>query len=202
MWAATTWISVYEEWVLIHSAIIPFGWDNVTNDIALGTRTSIEVAEKLKLEYTTLSSSSNTVSSKTIKLSRISENEDWEVDLEYLSQIASARYEEILEFINKQLKAIWKEAMLPEWAIFVWWASKAKWLLELSKDILKLPSFIWKIKVNNELVDKKLSDPSYAGIVGNMILSNKYWEDYHRFSINFSWIIESLKKIIKKIMPN
>jgi len=202
MWASTTWVSVYEEWALIHSVVIPFGGDNVTNDIALWARVSIELAEKLKLEYMTLSSESIKVSSKSIKLSKISELEDWEIDLEYLSQIATARYEEILEFINRELKSIWKESMLPEWAIFVWWASKAKWLLELSKDVLKLPSFIGKIQVNDELIDKKISDPSYASIIWNLILANKYWEEYHRFAINFSWILESIKKVFKKIMPN
>ena len=201
LWASTTWISVYEEWVLIHSAVIPFGWDNVTNDVALWTRVSIEVAEKLKKEYSMLSSSEVKVSSKKVNLSKILENEDLEIDLEYLSQIVTARYEEIFEFINNELKAIWKEAMLPEWAILVWWASKEKGLIELSKDILKLPSFIWVPTINDELVDKSINDPSYVAIIWNMILANKYWEDTHSFRIDFSWFIESLKKLYKKIMP-
>jgi len=200
-WAATTWVSVYEEWVLIHSAVIPFGWDNVTNDIALGTRVSIDIAEKLKKEYSTLSSSEVQIISKNLSLSKISENEDWEVDLEYLSQIVTARYEEILEFVNNELKVVWKEWMLPEWVILVWWASKEKWLIELTKDILKLPSFIWVPKVNDELIDKSINDPSYVSIIWNMILANKYWEEHHSFSINLSGIIDSLKKLYKKIMP-
>ena len=199
IWAATTWLSVYEEWVLIHSAVIPFGWDNVTNDIALWARVSIEIAEKLKKDYSTLSSSEVKISSKKFDLSNVWD--DWEIDLEYLSQITTARYEEILEFINNELKAIWKEWMLPEWVILVWWASKEKWLLELSKDILKLPSFIWIPTINDELVDKSISDPSYVSIIWNMLSANKYGEEHHSFNLNFSWIIDSLKKLYKKIMP-
>jgi len=199
VWAATTWLSVYEEWVLIHSAVIPFGWDNVTNDIALWARVSIEIAEKLKKDYSTLSSSEVKISSKKFDLSNVWD--DWEIDLEYLSQITTARYEEILEFINNELKAIWKEWMLPEWVILVWWASKEKWLLELSKDILKLPSFIWIPTINDELVDKSISDPSYVSIIWNMLSANKYGEEHHSFNLNFSWIIDSLKKLYKKIMP-
>jgi len=201
MWAATTGLSVYEEWVLIHSAVIPFGWDNVTNDIALGTRVSIDVAEKLKKEYSTLSSSEVKIMSKTLSLSKVSESEEGEVDLEYLSQIVTARYEEILEFVDNELKIIGKQWMLPEWVILVWGASKEKWLIELTKDILKLPSFIWIPTINDELVDKSISDPSYVAIIWNMILANKYWDEHHSFSINFSWIIDSLKKLYKKIMP-
>ncbi len=201
IWAATTWVSVYEEWVLIHSNVIPFGWDNVTNDIALWLRVSISVAEKLKKEYSTISSSEVKVMSKNISLSKIAEGEDTEVDLEYLSQIVTARYEEILEFVNNELKMIWKEWMLPEWVILVWWASKAKWLIELTKDVLKLPSFIWVPLVNDELVDKSIWDPSYVVIIWNMILANKYWDENHRFTINFDWILLSIKKVLKKIMP-
>lgn len=201
IWAATTWVSVYEEWVLIHSAIIPFGWDNVTNDIALGTRVSIDIAEKLKKEYLTLGSSEVKVMSKNVNLGNLCETEEGEVDLEYLSQISTARYEEILEFVNNELKIIWKEWMLPEWVILVWWWAKSKWLIELSKDVLKLPSFIWIPVINDELVDKTIWDPSYVSIVWNMILANRYWEDYHKFTINFSWILDSIKKLYKKIMP-
>jgi len=201
IWAATTWVSVYEEWVLIHASVIPFGWDNVTNDIALGARVSIDIAEKLKKEYSTLSSKEVKVRSKNISLSNICETEDWEIDLEYLSQISTARYEEILEFVNNELKFISKEWMLPEWVILVWWWSKEKWLVELSKDILKLPSFIWIPVINDELVNKTISDPSYVSIIWNMILANKYWELEHKFTINFSWIFNSIKKLFKKVMP-
>ncbi len=202
IWASVTWITVYEEGQLIHSAIIPIWWDNVTNDIAIWARVSIELAEKLKKEYSIISSQEIQVKSKNIKLSSLDKNESWEIDLEYLSQITTARYEEILEFINKELKSIWKEAMLPEWVIFVGWASKEKWLVELSKDILKLPSFVGVPKINDELVDKSISDPSFAWLVGNMILAEKYWEYIHSFKIDFSSIIESIKKLINKLKPS
>ena len=199
--AATTWISVYEEWVLIHSWVIPFGWDNVTNDVALGMRVSIDIAEKLKKDYSVLSSNEITVRSENINLSNVSETEDTEIDLEYLSQIVTARYEEILEFIDKELKSIWKWWMLPEWAILVWWWSKQKGLVELSKDVLKLPTFIWMPTINDELLDKTILDPSYVSVIWNMILANKYWDNQQKFTINFSWLLLSIKKLFKKIMP-
>jgi cell division protein FtsA len=34
--------------------VIPLGGDNVTNDVALGLRTSTSVAEKVKLDYAEL----------------------------------------------------------------------------------------------------------------------------------------------------
>lgn len=201
MWASTTWVTVYEEWVLIHSAVIPLWWDNVTNDIALWARVSIDVAERLKIEYSEIISDEINFKDKTLDLRKIGLIDEWEISLQYLSSIVSARYEEILQYVKKELSAIWKDGMLPEWAVLVWWASKEKWLIELSRDILKLPSFIWIPSINDELVDTTINDPSFAAVVWNLLLANKYWVEHHWFSINFKWILNSIAKIFKKIMP-
>jgi len=42
----TTSIIVFEENKLLHTAVLPIGGSHITNDIAIGLRTSIDVAEK------------------------------------------------------------------------------------------------------------------------------------------------------------
>jgi cell division protein FtsA len=49
--AGTTSVSVYEEGNLLHAAILPVGGMHITNDIAIGLRTSIDTAERVKLLY-------------------------------------------------------------------------------------------------------------------------------------------------------
>lgn len=49
--AGTTSVAVYEEGDLIHAAVIPIGGQHITNDLAIGLRSSIETAEKVKLMY-------------------------------------------------------------------------------------------------------------------------------------------------------
>ena len=202
IWATTTWVSVYEEGSLIHSAIIPIGWDNVTNDIALWTRVSIEIAEKLKLEYSEIVlEESNWINQKEIPFKKLWLSEEWWVSVDYLNQIVTARYDEIFQYIKKELRLIWKDWMLPEWAILVWGAAKQRGIIELSKEVLKLPSFIWIPTINDELVDTSIWDPSFAAVVWNIILAKKYSIDHSTFSLNFKWFIESINKIFKKLIP-
>jgi len=202
IWATTTWITVYEEWSLIHSAIIPIGWDNVTNDIALWARVSIEVAEKLKLEYSEIMlEDPKWIDSKEIPFKKLGLNEEGWVAIDYLNQIVTARYDEIFQYVKKELRFIWKDWMLPEWAVLVWWASKQRWIVDLSKEVLKLPSFVWTPTINDELVDTSISDPSFAAVVWNVILAKKYSIDHSTFSLNFKWFIDSINKIFKKIIP-
>lgn len=202
IWASTTWVTVFENWVLHFSTIIPIWGDNVTNDIALWLRTSTWVAEKIKLEYAELDLENiEWFRDSEFDLSELNMWEEWEVSREYLSKIVTARYEEIFYFIREELKKIWKDWMLPEWAVCVWWGSKMKWFVESWKKWLRLPVFIWLPVSQDDLVDASISDPVFSSVIWTMIFSNMYWNPGPLFSINISWFIESLKKLFKKLLP-
>ncbi len=124
--ASTTGVTVYEEGILKFSKVIPIGGDSVTNDIALGARTSIDVAEKLKLNYAEMGIDEQTTKEETIQLSDIAPNEEGEITNIYLSQIVTARYEEIFYFITRELKNIGCDGMLPEGAVLVGGSVKAR----------------------------------------------------------------------------
>lgn len=202
IWASTTWITVYEEWTLKFSSIIPMWWDSVTNDIALWLRTSIDTAERLKKEFWQLwLEKVEWYQDTEIDLSKLSKSEEWTVSNLYLSKIIQARYEEILSFIRADLKKIWRDGMLPEWAVMVWSGSKMKWFIDLSKDILKLPVSIWIPMKNEFIAETSVSDPSFASVLWTMILANKYRDFRNRISFNFSSLLSSIVRFIKKLLP-
>ncbi|MCK5767689.1 MAG: cell division protein FtsA, partial [Candidatus Atribacteria bacterium] len=49
--AGTTEIAIFLEGGLVYSAVLPLGGNQITNDLAIGLRTSIEEAEKIKINY-------------------------------------------------------------------------------------------------------------------------------------------------------
>ena len=53
MGAATTSLAVFEEGDLIHLAVFPIGSANITNDIAIGLKTEVAVAESIKKQHGT-----------------------------------------------------------------------------------------------------------------------------------------------------
>lgn len=200
--SSTTWLTIYENWVLTFSSIIPLWWDNVTNDIALWLRTSTTVAEKIKLEYAELWLEwEEWFMDSEFDLNEVDVSEEGRISRLYLSKIVTARYEEIFYFIREELKKVWRDWMLPEWAICVWWGSKMKWFTELAKKDLRLPVFIGLPASKDDLIDASISDPLFASVIGTMILSNMYWNNEKLFSFNFSWFLQSIKKLFKKILP-
>jgi cell division protein FtsA len=62
--ASTTSVCVYEEGKLLNLVIFPVGSANITNDIAIGFKTEIEVAERIKTEYGACSQNEATGSKK------------------------------------------------------------------------------------------------------------------------------------------
>lgn len=201
--SSTTWISVYEEGSLKFASIIPMGWDNVTNDVALWVRTSIDTAEKLKLEFGALNlDKDDSLKDIEIDLAKLTNNaEEWIISKKYLSQIITARYDEIIYFVKEELKRIWRDGMLPEGAVLVWWGSKMKWLVDLTKDILRLPTIVGLPTEKDILSGTFISDPSFASVIWTMILANKHSIEHVGLNINMWNIFASIVKVFKKLVP-
>ncbi len=200
--ASTTGITIFEEGVLKFASLIPIGGDNVTNDIALGVRTSIDVAEKLKLDYAQLNlEKAEKYTDQEIDLASLNIGETGSLSLLYLSKIATARYEEIFYFIREELRRAGRDAMLPEGAIIVGGGAKVRGILEISKEILRLPCFIGTPVEKDALSEATISDPVFAAVIGNMILANKYSHGNIGFTLNVFGIFGSIAKVFKKLLP-
>jgi cell division protein FtsA len=160
----TTSLAVYEEGDLIHTVIIPVGAGHITNDIAIGLRTSIDVAEKIKLEYGS-ALSSETSKKDTIDLSQIDSQEEGIVSRYHVAEIIEARFEEIFMLVQKELKLIGKAGLLPSGAILVGGGAKMTNAGDLAKEILGLPVQVgFPLGLGGML--NKVNDPSFATVAG------------------------------------
>ncbi|MDD5213647.1 MAG: cell division protein FtsA [Candidatus Gracilibacteria bacterium] len=201
--SSTTGISVYEEGSLKFASIIPMGGDSVTNDIALGIRTSIDTAEKLKLEFGSLAlDRDESFKDVELDLAKITNNaEEGVISKKYLSQIITARYDEIIHFVKDELKRIGRDGMLPEGAVIVGGAAKMKGLVDLTKEVLRLPTIVGLPTEKDVLSGTFISDPSFASVIGAMILANRHSMEHTGLNINMGNIFASIVKVFKKLVP-
>lgn len=167
----TTKIAVFEEGDLLHMAIIPIGASHITNDIAIGLRTSIETAEKVKLECG--SALVREIGKKEeIDLSDIDSQEEGIVSRYHIAEIIEARLEEILTLVNKELKAIHKNGLLPAGVVLTGGGAKLPHIVEITKDILGLPAQVGFPSGFGGMLDK-VDDPSFATVMGLIIWTNE-----------------------------
>jgi cell division protein FtsA len=160
----TTSLAIYEEGDLVHTAILPVGASHITNDIAIGLRTSIETAEKIKLEYG--SALSKEVNKKEgIDLAQVDSKEEGVVSRHHVAEIIEARLEEIFSLVQKELKAVGRAQLLPAGAVLVGGGAKMTHAAELAKEILGLPVQVGFPSGLGGILDK-IDDPSYATAAG------------------------------------
>lgn len=162
--AGTVGMTVYEERKLLHVHILPIGSAHITNDIAIGLRSSIETAEKIKLTYGSCLPDEVTKKDN-IDLSKIDEKEEGVANRKEIAKIIEARIEEIFDLINKELKKIDRERLLPSGVILVGGGSKIPGIIDLVKERLKLPAQLGYPQGIDGLVEK-VDDPAFATAVG------------------------------------
>ncbi len=185
-------LTVFEEGTVLHSASLPIGGENVTNDIAIGLRTSIDTAEKIKIEYGTCSPE-DVHDRETIDLSLMSKIDTQVVSKKQLAEIIQARYNEILMMVKDELAKVQRDGMLPAGALLTGAAVKMPGVLDLARETLHLPVQIG-FPTNYEGVVDKIEDPSYATVIGLVLWGSRFQGEMFRLKLDFKQF--SLEKMV------
>lgn len=168
MGAGTTSYVIYEEGEVIRTNVLPIGSSHITNDIAIGLRTDLELAEKIKLRYGAANPQAIRESEK-IDLSEIDEKENQRVARRFVAEVIEARLNEIFGMIKEDLAAIDRDGMLPAGVVLTGGGSKLEGLVDYVKDYLKLPAQMGSPLLEISGLIDKLDDPSYSTCIGLMI---------------------------------
>lgn len=196
--ASTTGLIVYEDEKPLYVSVLPVGSAHITNDIAIGLRTSIDVAEKVKLKYGT--SLSKTVPEREkIDLSEIDMNEEGIIPRKHVAEIIEARLNEIFTLIKNELRRINRDGQLPAGAVLTGGGAKLEDIDQVAKNVLKLPCVIGKPHNLKGMVDK-VYDPRFSTAVGLMLYQLEEAEHIggsRQVGIAFS----KIKRVFKTFMP-
>ncbi len=159
----TTSIAVYEEKALLHTSVLPVGSSHITNDIAIGLRTSIDVAEKIKLEHGT-ALPSEVQANETIVVDGDDGEQD-SISRKEVVNIISARLEELFSFVDKELKEIGRSGLLPAGAILTGGGAHMPGIIDIAKKRMKLPVRIGTPQEVGGVIDQA-NDPAFAVVLG------------------------------------
>ena len=165
--AGCTNVSVFEEGTILHSVTLPIGGESVTNDIAIGLRTSVDTAEKIKIEFGSVLPD-EIPEREMIDLSSVSKVDTQMVSKRYMAEIMQARYYELFSLVKDELTKIGRSGMLPAGALLTGGAVKSPGVLDLSRDILGLPVQMG-FPVDIGGVIEKVDDPAYATALGTLV---------------------------------
>ena len=160
---STTSILVFEEGDPLHTAILPVGSGHITNDIAIGLRTSIDVAEKLKVEYGH-AIASEIGKREEIDLAEIS-GEEGRISRRELVDIIDARLSEIFDLVDKELESIDRAGSLPGGVVLTGSGAKLPGIVDAAKKAFRLPSTLgYAFDITSPL--EKVNDLAFTTAIG------------------------------------
>jgi cell division protein FtsA len=135
----------------ISLAVFPIGSTDITNDIALGLKVSLEKAEQIKLGGITGSN----------------------VSKQKLEEIMVARLEDIFELIENHLEKINRQALLPAGIVMTGGGSSLSMVEDVARSTLDLPSSVAKLKLPKTKAIRELENSSWAVAYGTATLARK-----------------------------
>lgn len=193
--AGTTNLTVIEDGEIQHVAVIPMGGIHITNDLAIGLKTDLEVAEQVKLKHAHLGDTTD----KTFRI--IVDGAGHTFEMVETNMIVEARVDELLEYIDKELQRIHRSRKLPGGVVFVGGSAMLPGLVEFAKQKLQLPTRIGKIRGLEGLADT-VDSPAFATATGLMMLDiilTPFSETSEAVSPLFGTSMRSIGKLFKKI---
>ena len=175
--AGTTNMVVVEDGEIQHVAVLPVGGINITNDLAIGLKTDLDIAELVKVQHANLSSSQSHKSRVSVQY----EGKMYQFDAEEVRMITEARVDELLEYVDKELRKIQKSRKLPGGVVIVGGTALLPGIDDFAKEKLQLAARIGKIQPLGGLIDI-INDPSYSTAVGLVLLDMLLISSDHLFA--------------------
>lgn len=198
--AGCTSVTIFEEGAILHSLCLPVGGENVSNDIAIGLRTSVETAERLKIEFGSVLSQ-EIGERDMVDLSSISRVDTQIVSKRYLAEIMQARYYEIFLLVKGELERVGRAGMLPAGIVLTGAAVKASGVLDLARDTLGLPVQMgFPVEVGG--VIEKVDDPAYATVLGALVWGVREGGSFSRSGVReVRRVLQSAGSWFRSLLP-
>lgn len=141
-------LAFFYEGEMVHAVTMPVGSRHITNDLAVALRTSMDIAEQVKLHYGFTGAGSVTAKARTanatakkdeLDLSEILGEEDFVIPRKNIGRVVEARVGEVFELLQQELKSIAHQGSIPAGIVLTGGGSKLPGLASFVKEKLKLP---------------------------------------------------------------
>jgi cell division protein FtsA len=186
----TTDLAVFYEGILKHTAVIPFGGENITNDIKAGLGVLKTQAEQMKVQFGS-ALSNEAKGNAFITIPGLRGMPAKEISVKNLANIIQARMSEIMDFVSYHLKQVGLDnKMLNGGVVLTGGGSQLKHLIQLTEYVTGLNARIGyptEHLASGQI--EELAKPTYSTCIGLIL---KGYSDYEHNRKQFE---QSLLKV-------
>jgi cell division protein FtsA len=160
----TTDIAIYVDGAIKHTSVLSLGGNHLTNDIAVGLRTPMAEAEKIKQAYGCCLTSM-VGKNETIEVPSVGGREPRVLSRQLLAEILEPRVEEIFTLVNREIVKSGYEDLIASGIVLTGGTSILAGMPELAEQIFNLPVRRGSPRDIGGLIDV-VNSPVYATGVG------------------------------------
>jgi cell division protein FtsA len=131
-------VAIYHRGAVRHTVVVPLGGELFTNDIAVGLRTSIPEAERLKRQQG-CALSSLAKDEEVFEVSGIGARQPRAIAQTVLTEIVQPRAEEIVHLVRNEIRNAGYERQAGAGVVLVGGGAMLRGFVELAEDILDMP---------------------------------------------------------------
>ncbi len=179
--STTTNLIVVEDGEVQHIAVLGIGGAYITNDLAIGLKTDLDIAERVKVDHATLAEAKKTTATVTIGSTHHT------FPMDEVTMITEARVDEMFDYVDKELHKIRRSRKLPGGVVLTGGTAKLPGIASFAKEKLQLAARVGKLQPISGLVDTA-EDVSYTTVVGlmllDMLLSPESFAPGNKISVN------------------
>ena len=184
----TTDLAVFYEGILKHTAVIPFGGENITNDIKNGLGVLKTQAEQMKVQFGS-ALSDEAKANAFITIPGLRGMQPKEISVQNLAGIIQARMSEIMDFVTFHLKQVGLDTRLLNGGIILTGGgSQLKHLIQLTEYVTGLNA---RIGFPNEHLAgghiEELAKPMYSTCIGLILKGYNDYENKNKQAFDETW---------------
>ena len=157
-------LAIFHSGSVVHTAVRPVGGNHITNDIAVGLRTTTQKAEELKIRYG-CAKASMVEEGKMLEVVNTGGEASRSVPVKSLCEIIEPRMEEILQILQSEIERSGCSEYLPAGVVMTGGCSQLRGALELAEEIFHMPVRLGKPIGLKGLVEK-VSSPIFSTGIG------------------------------------
>jgi cell division protein FtsA len=168
--AGTTSLALFMDGWPFHTAVLPIGGNNVTNDLMIGLKTSLQVAEDVKINHGCASLRA-VAPEELITVSVFGEEQGRTIQRAEVCDIIEARMRELFEQLGAQIADAGRGGILPAGIVLTGGGAQLAGVAELGREVLQMPVRVAGPSGVGGLVDHLLT-PAFSTSIGLLRL----WE--------------------------
>ena len=169
--AGSSELIVYHEGIVVHTAVIPIGGDHFTNDVAVGLRTPLADAEKIKRSFG-CAVVTRVPEGNEIEVPAVGDRPSRLMPQRFLSEILEPRACELFEHVRENLRQSHALEFCGTGLVLTGGGARLNGIEEICESVVRKPARVGRPLPIPKL-PAELAEPEFAAVLGMVYYGNR-----------------------------